>query len=432
MKILDKVLILGTGAVTVQIAVNLKTRLDCTIGIAGRISLRSKKFFNELSENKNTICVKVQNNNHYKIAGECSVDYSFMGYHNVTGEWDTIVLSVTNDAYISVIKQIDISIMKYVRNIILVTPAIGSNKLVCEYLKQTNYNVKVVSLSTYYASTRGYDSSVKVLTHGVKKKIYIGSEYKETDICDRLSDLLQQLGIATEISENAYEAESKNISIYVHPPLFMNDNALDIISGSYDTVKYAYKFYPEGPITQYAIHDMVNQWKEISEILKYFNAKRFNLLRFMNDDNYPVMTQSLSRDDIDNFPYFCQIKQEYLVYIRYTSLLIDPFSIPDKKGRYFDFSAVPILKAYKDQEGCWYMPRIPKEDYYRLRLLQGMANITNTPTPTIDKFIITYEKKLCEFKQTHVDSLLSDDFIVHDYSDEISAICAKSEIEGVK
>lgn len=429
---MDRVLILGTGAVAVQIAVNLKNKLDCIIGIAGRSSLRSKKFFTELFENKNMMYAKVQNSNHNRIAGECLVDYSFMGYHTITGEWDTVVLSITNDAYIDVLKHIDNSIMKYVRSIILVTPAIGSNKLISEYLRQTKYNAKVISLSTYYASTRECDSSVKVLTHGVKKKIYIGSEHEETDIFGILSDFFQQLGITTEISRNAYEAESRNISIYVHPPLFMNGYALDIIFGLYNTVKYAYKFYPEGPITQYAIHDMINQWKEISEILTYFNVDSFNLLHFMNDDNYPVMAQSLSRDDIENFPCFDQIKQEYLVYIRYTSLLIDPFSIPDEKGRYFDFSAVPILKVYQDKEGYWRMPRIPKEDYYRLKLLKGMADTTGTPTPVIDKFISTYEKKLCAFKQTHADSLLSDDFIIRDYSDEISTICAKFEMQDIR
>ncbi|MDR0723143.1 MAG: opine metallophore biosynthesis dehydrogenase [Treponema sp.] len=120
------------------------------------------------------------------------------------------------------------------------------------------------------------------------------------------------------------------------------------------------------------------------------------------------------------------------VYIRYTSLLIDPFSIPDKNGRYFDFSAIPIQKVYHDQEGYWHVPRIPKEEYYRLKLLQGIAYKAYIPTPTIDKFIENYEKKLHWFDKIHGGYLLSDDFIAQDFSNEITIICDKAEIKGIK
>jgi hypothetical protein len=432
METMHKVLILGTGAAAVQIAVNFKNTMGCIIGIAGRISIKSRKFFDELSENKNRICVQIQNMNHAGISGECIIDYSFMGYSTITGEWDTIILAVTNDAYISVIKNIDNLIMKYVRRIILVTPAIGSNTLVYGYLRSAGYNVEVISLSSYYASTRGYESSVKVLTNGVKKKIYIASTQENSDICGKLSGLFQRLGIETEVTKNAWEAESRNISIYVHPPIFMNDYALDFIFGSENTVKYAYKFYPEGPLTQYVIHDLLEQWKEISEILTGFNVSRFNLLIFMNDDNYPVMPQSLSRDDIENFLSFEPIKQEYLIYIRYTSLLVDPFSVPDKNGRYFDFSAIQIQKIYQDEDGYWRVPRIPKEEYYRLKILQGIGRETGIQTPVIDKFIGIYEEKLNRFRKRHGDYRLSDDFITRDFSSDIAIIRDNAEIEGIK
>jgi hypothetical protein len=423
---------LGTGPATVQIAVNFKNHLGCVTGIAGRISVRSEKFFTELSESNNILCAQIQNDIHARISGKCCIDYSFMGFSTITGEWDTMIFSVTNDAYISVINEIDNSIMKYVRHIILVTPAIGSNALVSGYLRKTGYDIEVVNLSSYYASTRGYASAVKVLTNGVKKKIYIASTQEKSNICRELSNLFKELGIETEITKNTWETESKNISIYVHPPIFMNDYAFDIIFGSENTVKYAYKFYPEGPLTQYVIHDLIEQWKEISAILTCFNVKQFNLLRFMNDDNYPVMLQSLSRDDIDNFLFLDAVKQEYLIYIRYTSLLIDPFSIPDKNGRYFDFSAIPIQKVYQDKEGYWHIPRIPKEEYYRLKLLQGIARKAGVRTPIIDKFIEKYEQRLLWFNENHAEYRLSDDFIIRDFFNDIAIICNDTEIRRIR
>jgi hypothetical protein len=426
MGIMHRVLILGTGSAAVQISVNLKNNLGCRVGIAGRVSARSTKFFGELEENKNKVCVHVQNKDHISMSGECTIDYAFAGYEIVCGTWDTIIVSVTNNAYISVLKQLDVELMKQVRCVVLVSPTIGSNSLVSNFLKQSGCSAEVVSFSTYYAATKGTTgrgSAVEVLTKAVKKKLYIGSSNNNSNACSQLSDLLHQLGITVEIMRNPYEAESRNISIYVHTPIFMNEFALDIIFGEDKTIKYAYKFYPEGPITQYVMHDLLEHWKEITRILNAFNVESFNLLKFMNDDNYPVQSQSLSRDDIEYFTSFEAIKQEYLLYIRYASLLIDPFSTPDVNGRYFDFSAVPIQKVYQNQEGYWCVPRVPNEDYYRLKILQGIARNLTLSTQTIDRLIENYERELEQFSQRNKDYLLSDDFIPKNFDEEVALIC---------
>lgn len=102
-----------------------------------------------------------------------------------------------------------------------------------------------------------------VLTTAVKKKIYIGSTNYPSNNVDRLCKVFQQLGIALETMESPIEAETRNISIYVHSPLFMNDFSLSAIFGDIETKKYVYKLYPEGPITQYLIRNLLTQWKEI-------------------------------------------------------------------------------------------------------------------------------------------------------------------------
>ena len=423
MKALQRVLILGTGSAAVQLAVNFKNRLLCTIGIAGRISVRSKEFFSELHKTNNKVCVHVQNKNHSSLSGECFIDNIFIDYKNVSEEWDTIILAVTSDAYISVIKQLEASVIRNVRCIIMVSPTIGSNSLISAFLKQVDSSAEVVSFSTYYAATKERNSSADVLTKGVKKKIYIGSTNNDSEICRQLLHLFKQLDVSIELVKSPYEAESKNISIYVHPPIFMNDYALNVIFREEKTVKYAYKFYPEGPLTQYVIRDILEQWKEIMKITGCMGVTPFNLLKFMVDDNYPVKSEMLSRDDIDNFMTFNNIKQEYLLYIRYTAILIDPFSIPDEYGRYFDFSAVPIPKIYQDTEGYWRIPRIPKEDYYRIKILQGIAVNFNLRIPIINKIINTYENRLKRFSQVNKDSLLSIDFTPASVDAEVAMIC---------
>ena len=170
---------------------------------------------------------------------------------------------------------------------------------------------------------------------------------------------------------------------------------------------------------------MLAHWKEIMNIISKLNIKGINLLKFMTDDNYPVRLESLSRHDIENFPFLETIHQEYLLYIRYTSLLIDPFSEPDEDGRYFDFSAVPITKTFINREGELDIPRMPKEDYYRLKIIQGITQSVDSSCPTIDKFIHTYEKKVREIFDAQKEERLSNAFFVQSFEEDLHRICSE-------
>ena len=158
------------------------------------------------------------------------------------------------------------------------------------------------------------------------------------------------------------------------------------------------------------------------EILGKLGVEKFNFLQFINDDNYPVKEECLSREDVINFETFERIKQEYLVYIRYASILVDAYSIPDDKGRYFDFSAVPMQKIYKNQQNLWCIPRAPKEDYYRIKLLQGMGEYFKIKTPTIDKLINNYEKFVNDFVKKNINQSLSIDFNIKNIDEDIAYI----------
>jgi hypothetical protein len=181
--------------------------------------------------------------------------------------------------------------------------------------------------------------------------------------------------------------------------------------------------YPEGPITQVLIREMRAQWQEIKNITDRLDIQGVNLLQFMTDDNYPVQLESISRQDIENFNQLQVIHQEYLLYIRYTSLLIDPFSEPDSEGKYFDFSAVPFRQTFMNREGELDIPRMPKEDYYRIKIIQGIARHLDVSCPTIDQFIARYEAKLQEVADANPDQRLSDAFAIQSFDEDIRMIC---------
>ncbi|GAB0169768.1 opine metallophore biosynthesis dehydrogenase [Lysinibacillus sp. CTST325] len=421
----NKVLLLGTGPTVIQLAVNFKNYYNGKVAIAGRESLRSKIFFETIVQHQLALKVYIQNIQHQSVAGKCTIDAFFKGYHTISGDWDTIVLSVTTDSYISVLAQIDTKVLEEASCFILISPTFGSSHLITNFLKNLSPQAEVISFSTYYGDTRwlGEIPSNEVLTTGVKKTVYIGSTYSKSDRLDKLSKFFNCLGIHLKKVASPLEAETRNISLYVHPPLFMNDFSLKAIFDEKKITKYVYKLYPEGPITYTMIRHLLNYWKEMMAIVKHFNIQPLNLLKFMVDDNYPLQPESIARQEIEDFNKLESIHQEYLLYIRYASLLIDPFSKPNQEGRYFDFSAVPLRRIFKNHDGEWDIPRMPKEDYYRVKIIQGIANALKLKSPTLDHFVQTYEEKLQQVEALPENKVYSEAFQVKSFSQEIEMIC---------
>ncbi len=234
------------------------------------------------------------------------------------------------------------------------------------------------------------------ITKAIKKRIYIGSTQGVSKTCSFMKSLIERIGVECTILKSALAAESRSITTYVHPPLFLNRMALHDIFFGEGAKKSMYKLFPEGPITPPAIKNMVSLWKEISTFLQSFGITPFNLLKFLNDDNYPVHEMMLSRTNIDGFMNCDSLEQEYLLYVRYTGLLIDPFSEPDKEGRYFDFSRVP-LERVKQVEGRWEIPRVPLEDYKKLKLLSKLAYCLKQDLPTVNDLVQNFEEVVSLF-----------------------------------
>lgn len=497
MSALDRVLIAGTGPAAVQLAVLLKRWHGSSVAIVGRRSVRSAPFFEALEHNGNLLSAEAGKPTLTALAGECRLDACYTDYTSVRGDWDTLLLAVTADAYLPVLKQLPSETLASLRCVALLSPTFGSHALVRQYLRVQGSGAETISLSTYLGDTRRVsdEEPTRVLTAAVKRRVYIGSagegerrgtgagasgmseghpgasesesgtsdwlgaDESEPDgdcvslradeggtlagsDCSRADDsevgasssrsntsdsveafraLYAKAGIELIATESALAAEARNISLYVHPPLFMNEIALNAVFGP-TTALYVYKLFPEGPITQTLIREMLTQWQEITQLCRRLGVSALNLLQFMVDDNYPVRPESLARDEIDRFMTLDPLHQQYLLYVRYASLLIDPYSEPDEHGRYFDFSAVPIRRVFLNREGAWDIPRMPKEDYYRLKLIQGIARHAQTPCPMIDTFVARYECYLLQQPDGLEGHPLSSAFEPQTFEDELRRI----------
>lgn len=133
---IQRVVLCGTGPASIQLAITFKNDLDCRVGLAGRESVRSAAFYAALEQSGQQVQVTIQNEKHRALAGKCIVDQVFRGYNTLAGEWQTLVLAVTTDAYIDVLQQIDDAFIKQLKCVILVSPTFGSSLLVNQYLQQ--------------------------------------------------------------------------------------------------------------------------------------------------------------------------------------------------------------------------------------------------------------------------------------------------------
>ncbi len=206
--------------------------------------------------------------------------------------------------------------------------------------------------------------------------------------------------------------------------------SLKVIFEGTEVPVYVYKLFPEGPITMTLIHEMRLMWTEMMTILAKFSVPSVNLLEFMVKENYPVRPETLADDDVYSFEQLPAIHQEYLLYVRYTAILIDPFSEPDQHGCYFDFSAVPIKQLYENEQGVIHIPRMPSEDYYRTSIIQHIGKLLGIKTPMIDTFMKRYEQYCQDYKKHNHHKQLSSQFNMNLFKDDKSLVEAFLDTKG--
>ncbi|RID88379.1 DUF2338 family protein [Peribacillus asahii] len=423
-------LIIGAGPAAIHIAVSVSRGWSDNIGLLNRKGAHTVRLAKELTQNHYVLHSNVQGEKYNNLSGTVALDCFYAGYDDIDDIWQTLIICTPSDSYTDVINALNIDSLKKVKTIILISPSIGSNLLVTSQLKNSKGRIDVISLSTYFAATKFDSTNVSIrtaFTKALKKRIYIAASQNNSTAILNVQRFIENLGIHCTVVNHAIEAESKNITTYVHPPFFINEFSLSEIFSLKDSKKWMYKIYPEGPITQHLIKAMVLLWKEVSMLIECLGAKPINLLKFLNDDNYPVHELTLSREDIENFPQLEELKQEYLLYIRYASILIDPFSKPDENGKYFDFSSVPYKKVYKDSYGKWIIPRIPFEDYKKLKLIYGLAEKVNVTMPQTLELIKYFEKRLHEFIQEHGEDSFYPEVFKDTTENDVEAIYSELE-----
>ena len=422
---MSNTLIVGSGPVAIQLAQICHQMTDGNIDIVSRAktSIKSKRVY-DAYQSEGYFQVSTQNDAHHQLSGQFKVHQFFKDIKDVDQEYDTLIMACTADAYRPILEQLVTSTLQRVKHIILVSPTLGSHMLIEQIMLEVNPDVEVISFSTYLGDTRIIDAEQphKVLTTGVKSKLYVGSNHAHSNLIERIKAYFEQLKIQLTVMDTPLQAEIHNSSLYVHPALFMNDFSLHAIFECTSVPVYVYKLFPEGPITMTLIREMRQMWQEMMTILDKLSVPSVNLLKFMVKENYPVRAETMTEWEIDHFEQLPSIHQEYLLYVRYTAILIDPFSQPDEKGNYFDFSAVPYKQIEVDERDTMHIPRMPSEDSYRTSIIQAIGRSLGVQTPMIDQFLARY-RAYCESYQTqHPHQRVSAQFDPHAYDKDIALV----------
>lgn len=390
---INNVLIFGNGPVALHLYITLKKQNSSKVGIKVRDSLKANNFLKELREEKFILEGQIQTELPSVAYGKVYVENLIQENEKIFDEWENFILATPCDAYFSILKSIPLISLKNLKLIILVSPEIGSAYFLKHWLEKLGRgDIEVISFSNYFGATNllgGF--STKIMINALKGKIYLSSTNLKSGELDKWTRYLKNMKIEGIVCKNPLIAESKNITIFVHSPFLFNNVSLNQIFLKDSQKRYIYKLYPEGPITKYSIQNMVELYHEIMELYQKMGIETFNLLQFLND-SYPVLEESLHLDEIMSFTEKTRIEQIFLLYVRYCCILIDPYSIPDKEGKYFDFSKVEYSKIYLDKENKWTIPRRPAEDYAKLNLLFYLSNYYCSPNAVIEKCLKKYEE----------------------------------------
>lgn len=422
---MSNILIIGSGPVAIQLAQLCDRLSKHEIDMVGRAST-SKKSMDVYQgyQQAGVFKVTTQNDIHHPFSGQFQIRHFYQDIQQIDQSYDVIILACTADAYRPMLQQLAPTILQHMKHIILVSPTFGSHMMITQLLTDINTDFEIISFSTYLGDTRVVDTSQphRVLTTAVKSKLFVGSNKPSSKLIRQLQTWFNTLQIQLEVMDTPLQAEIHNSSLYVHPPLFMNDFALKTIFEGTDVPVYVYKLFPEGPITMALIREMRQMWQEMMMILQKLSAPSVNLLKFMVKENYPVRPETLSESDINQFEDLPSIHQEYLLYVRYTAILIDPFSKPDQDGRYFDFSAVPFKQLYQNEQGVVHIPRMPSEDYYRTTVIQAIGKALGVSTPMIDTLLHRYVDYCERYQIEHPQQAVSSQFKLNDFEEDISLV----------
>ncbi|MEZ9859533.1 opine metallophore biosynthesis dehydrogenase [Vibrio splendidus] len=297
--------------------------------------------------------------------------------------WDTLVLATPAHTYCDVLSSFSELCLKNLKQIILMSSMIGGCLILKGMLKKIGASPNIILFSNYFATSYFTSNPTQkhpltVITKTVKKRVYLYLSESNDVLLNALRNALEKVDVQVIPLDNPFSVEGRNIATYVHPVFFINTFALDHILSNEDEVKYMYKLYPEGPITIGLIRNLLLHWKSVSRLLEHYSAQPINLLLLLNDEHHRVHETTIPKDKIDSFNELDQVEQEYLLYVRYSSMLINPDPLSESKhnSRVFDDSAKPYIKG-QVRKGKLQLPKNPLEALQTLYWLNHLAQHSN-------------------------------------------------------
>ncbi|HCD1613622.1 opine metallophore biosynthesis dehydrogenase [Serratia sp. CY81684] len=395
-------LILGAGPAAIQLAADIKATANARIGLYNRPSEKGRRLKQHLAHTPSLWLTGAGKAQRTQDDAQVTIDRYYDDLSLVGGDWHRLILAVPADQYHDVLRQVPWAALPQLRSLILLSPSIGSGLMAQSLLQDAGQShVEVISLSSYYADTKyqNADQPYRAYTKAFKQRIYLAGAGARPDCAelDWLCSLLARHGIDAQRCDSLLAAERFSITNYVHPPLALADTTLQAIFQPQGPIQYLYKTHPEGPLCPEAIADMLALSQDYQQLLNRLGIEAINLLRFLNDDNYPVPPRMVSRRWIDQFPQLAPTEQCYALFTRYTALLVDPYSEPDAQGRYYDFSAVRVARVFQDAQGRWRLPRVPQEDVRKLRVLVLLAQRLDVEMPAAQRLLARFQQALQRF-----------------------------------
>lgn len=395
-------LILGAGPAAIQLAADIKAAGNARIGLYNRPSEKGRRLKQHLAHTPSLWLTGAGKAQRTQDDAQVTIDRYCDDLALVGGDWRRLILAVPADQYHDVLQQVPWAALPQLRSLILLSPSIGSGLMAQSLLQEAGQShVEVISLSSYYADTKyqNAEQPYRAYTKAFKQRIYLAGAGARSDCAelDWLCSLLARHGIDAQRCDSLLAAERFSITNYVHPPLALAETTLQAIFQPQAPIQYLYKTHPEGPICPEAIADMLALSQDYQQLLNRFGIEAINLLRFLNDDNYPVPPRMVSRRWIDQFPQLTPTEQCYALFTRYTALLVDPYSEPDAQGRYYDFSAVRVARVFQDAQGRWHLPRVPQEDVRKLRVLVLLAQRLDVEMPAAQRLLARFQQALQHF-----------------------------------
>ncbi|MBH3107276.1 opine metallophore biosynthesis dehydrogenase [Serratia ureilytica] len=395
-------LILGAGPAAIQLAADIKTAGNTRIGLYNRPSEKGRRLKQHLAHTPSLWLTGAGKAQRTQDDAQVTIDRYCDDLAHVGGDWRRLILAVPADQYHDVLRQVPWAALPQLRSLILLSPSIGSGLMAQSLLQEAGQShVEVISLSSYYADTKyqNAEQPYRAYTKAFKQRIYLAGAGARSDCAelDWLCSLLARHGIDAQRCNSLLAAERFSITNYVHPPLALAETTLQAIFQPQAPIQYLYKTHPEGPICPEAIADMLALSQDYQQLLNRLGIEAINLLRFLNDDNYPVPPRMVSRRWIDQFPQLAPTEQCYALFTRYTALLVDPYSEQDAQGRYYDFSAVRVARVFQDAQGRWRLPRVPQEDVRKLRVLVLLAQRLDVEMPAAQRLLARFQQALQHF-----------------------------------